>query len=77
MKIQEALQTIFDIANIKSREDLDRWCGKEGRKRLYMAVRRIAPEHWEKLKEPECTTRARYESILSGYKIFGNKDSHL
>jgi hypothetical protein len=77
MKIKEAIDFIFDTAGIKCKDDLDIWCGKEGRKRLYIAVRKLAKDHWVTMKEPECNIRAIYEGILPGYKIFKNKVSYL
>lgn len=63
-------QTLFDLKNIRSKNDLDIWCGAEGRKKLYTFVKAFAPDHWGKLKKPESATRSYYERVLRGYKFY-------
>lgn len=70
LKIKQGLNLIFKKYNIKNKDDLDNWCGIEGRKKLYKKVRYLCPKHWNSIKNPESTVRARYEKILEGYKIF-------
>jgi hypothetical protein len=68
--IGEALQRIFRIAGIRSKADLDRWCGEEGRKKLYKEVEELAQNHWARINCPRATVRAEYERRLPGYKIY-------
>jgi hypothetical protein len=70
MNIKKAVKTIVEIANIRSKEDLNVWCGDRGRQKLYEYVKLLAPEHWAQLQEPECGVRACYERMLTGYKIY-------
>ena len=70
MNIGEALEFIFRIEDIKSREDLDRWCGNMGREKLYVRVRRASPEHWERVRHPEQDVQAHYGRMLPGYANF-------
>jgi hypothetical protein len=69
MKIQEAVEFVFRIENIRSRQDLDDWCGKVGRQKLYTVIRLLANEHWMRVRTPECIVRAKYEMRLAGYKL--------
>jgi len=67
MDIKTAIEIIFDIANIQTKQDLDKWCGDMGRKRLYLKVQQLAPEHWDRIKTPECSVRYCYRGMLTGY----------
>jgi hypothetical protein len=73
MDIKTAVSTIFSIANIKAKDDLDRWCGEMGRQRLYLQVERLAPQDWERLRTPKESVRACYERLLPGYKLYHNE----
>lgn len=68
MKIQEAIRFIVGVEKMRSREDLDIWCGSTYRHKLYEYVKRLAPEHWERLQKPKDDVRAIYETMLYGYK---------
>lgn len=72
LDIKEAIQFIVTIENLRSKQDLDLWCGDMGRNKLYLYVKRLAPEHWERIKTPEASVRFNYEKILTGYKIYDN-----
>jgi len=72
IKIQESLTTIFRIANIVSKQDLDEWCGDRARERLYSKVQLLSPENWERVRNPKENVRFRYQKILTGYKINSN-----
>ena len=67
--IQIATTTVLRIANIKSRRDLDVWCGGPLRTRLYEEVERLAKEHWDRLRDPRAGVRAKYETTLGGFKL--------
>ena len=67
--IKEAVKMIMNDSKIRSKQELDEWCGDEGRKKLYECVRCKAHEHWESIKTPEASTRYNYEKLLTGYKI--------
>ena len=59
MNIKSATQFVMGIENIRSKQDLDIWCGDMGKQKL-LYVRRLAPEHWEKLQhQKQC------QSLLS------------
>lgn len=70
MDIKSAIQFIMTIEKIRSKEDLDKWCGDMGRNKLYLYIQHLAPEHWRRIKTPESTVRYNYEKILTGYKIY-------
>ena len=67
---KSALQFLFSIENIQTRQDLDEWCGDMGKKKLYLYVQRLAPEHWERIATPRNSVRACYQKMLTGYKIY-------
>jgi len=76
VKIPGALKALFKENNIKTKKDLDEWCGSEGRKKLYKKVEKMAPTHWIGIKTPESSVRSNYEKLLLGYKGYdknGNK----
>jgi len=73
MQIQKAVQEIVDLANLRSKEDLDIWCQGRGRQKLYEYVKRFAPEHWEQIHTPKNSVRFYYQQILTGYKISKNR----
>ena len=68
MDIKSAIQFIVSIENLRTRQDLDKWCGDMGKKKLYLYVQRLAPEHWERIKTPECSVRSCYQQMLTGYR---------
>ena len=68
--INDALRSIFAKEHITSRDKLNRWCGVEGRVKLYEKIKRKALKHWESLENPEASTRAAYERILRGYSHY-------
>lgn len=65
--ITEALEYILQKYDILTKDELDDWCGTEGRKKLYNAVKRLAHEHWERISKPEAYVRSHYEKLLEGY----------
>ena len=68
--IPDALRTLFARKGITNRKQLNAWCGSAGREKLYMRIKRLAPEHWSRIATPEASTRAAYETMLSGYKHY-------
>jgi hypothetical protein len=70
MDIKSAIQFIVSIENLRSRQDLDRWCGDMGKKKLYLYVQRLAPEHWKKIATPKNRVRFYYQQMLTDYKIY-------
>jgi hypothetical protein len=70
MDIKSAIQFIVSIENLRTRQDLDTWCGDMGKKKIYLYVQRLAPQQWEKISKPENSVRAYYQKMLTGYKIF-------
>ena len=70
MDIKSAIQFILSIENLRTRQDLDKWCGDMGKKKLYLYVQRLAPYQWERLKMPRNSVRACYQQMLTDYKIY-------
>jgi hypothetical protein len=71
--INEALNFILETENITTKEDLDKWCGHLKREKLYKYIKQLAPNHWDRLKEPKAYVRGYYEHKLIGYKVFSPK----
>jgi hypothetical protein len=73
--MDKALDLVFRIENINSKEDLDEWCGETGRKKLYNVISIVAPEHYYRstVKTPDNTIRQLYQSKLVGYKNFNRR----
>jgi len=70
MDIKSAIQFIVSIENLRTRQDLDKWCGDVGKKKLYLYVQRLAPENWERITMPRNSVRLYYQQMLAGYKIY-------
>ena len=70
ISLQDALDLILTIEDVKTKEDLDILCGGKMRNILYSRVERISKTHWNKINEPEASIRAHYEKKLKGYKIY-------
>jgi len=70
MDIKEAIKFILSIENLRSKEDLNIWLGDMGKKKLYLYVKRLAPEHWERIQTPQDSVRFYYQQMLTGYKIY-------
>ena len=70
MDIKEAIKFILSIENLRSKEDLNIWLGDMGKKKLYLYVKRLAPEHWERIQMPQDSVRFYYQQMLTGYKIY-------
>ena len=69
MDIKTAIMFIVSIENLRTKQDLKLWCGDMGLKKLYLYIKRLAPEHWKRIKYPESTVRFNYQHMLIGYKI--------
>ena len=70
MDIKSAIQFIVSIENLRTKQDLDTWCGDMGKKKLYSYVQHLAPQHWERIKTPKDSVRFYYQQMLTGYKIY-------
>jgi hypothetical protein len=70
--MDKALDLVFRIENIRSKDDLDEWCGENGRKKLYNIVSIVAPEHYYRstVKTPDNSIRQLYQTKLVGYKQY-------
>jgi len=66
-KVNDTCKKIFDIFDIKTRDDLDKWSGSTRRKRLYNMIELINPVGYADLKDPNATIRGGYELVLEGY----------
>ena len=70
MNIKSAIQFIVLIENLRTKQDLDIWCGYMGKKKIYLYVQCLAPEHWERIATPKNSVRFYYQQMLIGYKIY-------
>ena len=70
MNLKEATQFILSIEKLKSKKDLNIWCGDMGKEKLYSYVQHLAPEHWKRIKTPKDSIRFYYQKMLSDYKIY-------
>ena len=68
--IKSAIRFIVSIENLRTKQDLDTWCGDIGRKKLYLYIQRLAPEEWERIVTPKESVRFYYQQMLTGYKIY-------
>jgi hypothetical protein len=68
--IQEAVYQVLKEEKIKTKEELDAWCGEEKRKKLYNRVQSLSETHWRKLKIPEKRVMTEYQTLLVGYKLY-------
>ena len=64
--IKQIVRYLLNRYNIKSRQDLDAWCGGRNREKLYNEVEKYSMGLFssDKIKK---TTRRSYEAFLSGY----------
>lgn len=72
MDIKSATRFIVTIENLQTKQDLDKWCGDMGKKKIYLYVQRLAPEHWGRIATPSNSVRANYQKMLIGYKIYNS-----
>ena len=70
MKLKQAVRIILEIENIKSKEDLDVWCGATGREKFYEFVKLLSQEHWNTIRTPKENVRFIYQGMLEGYEIY-------
>ena len=67
-EINNAIKAIFEIENIRTRDQLNEWCGGAQKDKLYRYVQLIAPKHWARIRAPRESVRYYSQQILSGYK---------
>jgi hypothetical protein len=70
--IPATIDKLFKLENIRTRKELDMWCGGgkgQTRKKLYNYVKEFSPEHWARMVDPRARVRGHYETRLEGYKI--------
>ena len=67
--IPTTIDKLFKFENIRTRQELDIWCGSTTRTRLYTFVEDFSPEHWKRMVDPRARVRGYYETKLEGYKI--------
>ena len=70
--IKEAVKMIMNDSKIRSKQELDEWCGDEGRKKLYECVRCKAHEHGDKKEvgETKTTKTTKTKRAKSAYQFF-------
>ena len=69
MNLKDAVQFILSIENLRSKADLEHWCGDMGKKKLYLYVERLTPDDWNRIRTPRESIRFYYQQMLTGYKI--------
>ena len=67
VSMEEAVNYVLKKNRIYSRQDLDAWCGGQGRERFYEQVRNAGRIVWHMEDHPKNRIRAIYEGILPGY----------
>jgi len=70
MKVADILKELFAAEGITDRDSLDSWTRLTGKVRVYDYVRAKNPEWWASIKTPKGSTRAAYERLLPGYKVY-------
>ena len=70
--IKSATELILSIENLRTKQELDNWCGDRGKQKLYDYVRAIAPEHWNRIATPTHSVRFYYQKMLTGYRRFND-----
>ena len=73
IRIPDALTFTLKVENITTKADLELWCGDRGREKLHGYIKRMASEHWNRIGNPESYLRYYYQTMLSGYKIYGGQ----
>jgi len=68
--IQESVCQVLQEEKIKTKEELDDWCGGKKRKKLYNRVRELSETHWRELQNPESSVRVEFAYMLVGYKLY-------
>lgn len=68
-KFTVTLIGVFAAESITDKAGLNRWCGAEGRDRLYDSVKRVVPTEWATDPHPEERVRWAYQRLLDGYSI--------
>lgn len=68
MTIRTVIKIIQKLENIKTKEQLYRWCGKSGLKKLYDYVKGFAPDNWNRIENPEESVRSCLQELIIGYK---------
>ena len=51
--IREVIVTLLNLENIKTKQQLYRWCGERGYKKLYDYVKEFATDNWNGIKTPK------------------------
>jgi len=65
--MEDAVKYVLHTKRIKTREDLDEWCGGRDRLPLYSEVKMVTRIIWSKEADPKRRVRRIYESLLPGY----------
>lgn len=68
--IQEAVYQVLKEEKIKTKEELDAWCGGKRRKKLYNRVQSLSEIHWRGIQNPESSVRVEFANLLVGYKLY-------
>jgi broad specificity phosphatase PhoE len=56
---------VLEINHIRTREELDEWCGSKRRQRLYEFIQSRFPEEWS--AKAMDTIRIAYRNLLQGF----------
>ena len=73
--IKSCLISLFKQENIKTQCDLHKWNGgkKNGMRKLHSRIEQMASHHYNRIKTPKSTISYCSQQLLSGYKIYKEK----
>jgi hypothetical protein len=71
--IKNSLIALFNAENIKTKQDLHKWNGNTGMKKLHYRIEQMAGHHYNRIKTPKSTISYCSQKLLSGYKIYKEK----
>jgi hypothetical protein len=67
--IQMAVEYLLSKENITTRNDLNNWCDGESREKLYIEIKKTAPDAWDRAADPNAKTRYAYQKVIQGYSV--------
>lgn len=68
--IRNCLITLFQMENIKTKNDLYKWNGNDGMNKLHSRIKQMAPYHYNHIKTPKSSISYCIQTLLDGYKIY-------
>ena len=68
--IRNSLITLFQMENIKTKNDLYKWNGNDGMNKLHSRIEQIAWHNYHNIKNPKSSISYCIQTLLDGYKIY-------